>query len=120
MQGGAFTACAVMCGRALEGVCVDQKTTRKTLASGLKELLDKKVIDERLYAWGEALRQMRNLGAHASDEKVSREDANDLLDFVYAICEYVYTLNAKFQDFVARQKKKGSLPKSIDAELDDL
>lgn len=105
-RAGAYSACAVMCGRALEGVCVDKKTASKMLAKGLEELLNTKVIDDRLFAWGEQLRKMRNLGAHASDERVVREDARDLLDFLYAICDYVYLLNRKFDDFMRRQAAK--------------
>src|SRR5437868_914821 len=48
---GAFTACAVMCGRAVEGVCVHHKTKGKTLNAGLKELLDNGIIDQRLFTW---------------------------------------------------------------------
>ena len=100
----AYTACTVMCGRAIEGVCKHHNAKTKTLAAGLEELRDKEVIDGRIYEWGEALRSARNLGAHASTEKVSREDAKDLLDFSTAICEYVFVLNAKFERFKDRQK----------------
>lgn len=101
----AFSACAVMCGRAIEGICKHHNTKSKTLAGGLKDLKDLNVIDSRIFEWGEALRTARNLGAHASTEKVSKEDARDLLDFCTAICEYVFVLNEKFERFKARQKK---------------
>ena len=100
---GAYTACAVMCGRALEGVCVNYKTKNSNLAAGLKDLRDNEVIDKRLYTWGEELRKVRNLGAHASEDKVTEKDASDLLDFLHAICEYVFVLNKKFDDFMARR-----------------
>jgi hypothetical protein len=76
-----------------------------SIASGLKKLKDDGVIDNRLYEWGEALRKHRNLGAHATTVKVSKEDARDLLDFSIAICEYIFVLNAKSQRFQERQKK---------------
>jgi hypothetical protein len=101
----AFTACAVMCGRAIEGVCKHHNAKTKTLADGLKDLKQKGVIDGRLLEWGEALRAARNLGAHASTEKVSRADARDLLDFSRAICDYVFVLHAKFERFKERQSK---------------
>lgn len=101
----AYSACAVMCGRTLEGVCVHHDPKAKTLANGLKVLKQSGVIDARLYNWGEALRTHRNLGAHATTERVSKEDARDLLDFSVAICEYVFILNEKFNRFQARQKK---------------
>jgi len=45
------------------------------------------------------------LGAHASDHKVAKEDARDLLDFSSAICEYVFVLNEKFERFKKRQAR---------------
>ena len=101
----AFSACAVMCGRTLEGVCKHHDPKMRTLAGGLKTLKDTGVIDERIYGWGEALRIHRNLGAHATTERVERDDARDLLDFCIAICEYIFVLNEKFDRFQERQKQ---------------
>lgn len=105
---GAYAACAVMCRRALEAICAEHKTKSKILAGGLKELRDKKIIDEKLFEWGDALRQHGNIGAHASEdaEPVSREDARNLLEFARAICEYVFVLSAKYSEYQARQKAK--------------
>lgn len=102
----AYSATVVMSGRTLEGVCKHHATKGKTLAKGLSELKDMGVIDERLFLWGEELRKHRNIGAHATDEKISKEDAKDLLDFASAICEYVFVLNEKFNRFMERQSKK--------------
>ena len=110
----AYSACAVMCGRSLEGICKKYGTKSKILSGGLKELLDKKIIDDRLFQWGEALRQHRNLGAHATEEKISREDARDLLDFVNAICDYVFVLSDKFEKFMERKAKKQEKVKKSD------
>lgn len=74
----AYSACVVMCGRTIEGLCIHHKTKGKTLASGLKELREKDIIDSRLFEWGEALRKHRNIGAHATAVKISKEDAKDL------------------------------------------
>lgn len=101
----AFSACAVMSGRTLEGVCVHHKTKSKNIASGLRELKDKGIIDKKLYEWGEEIRKHRNIGAHATEEKIPKEDAKDLLDFAQVICEYVFILNAKFERFKERKKK---------------
>jgi hypothetical protein len=93
-----------MCGRALEGVCVHYKTKSQNLYSGLKELRDTKVIDERLLTWGDELRKVRNLGAHASTEKVPRDDARDVLNFLHAICDYVFVLSRRFENFMSRRR----------------
>lgn len=104
-KAGANGACAVMCGRSLEGICKHHKTKSNNLIGGLKELLEAEVIDKRLFQWSEALRHSRNLGAHATDRVVSNEDARDLLDFANAIAEYVFVLTRKFEEFIARRDK---------------
>jgi hypothetical protein len=86
-QAGAYSVCAVMRGRALEGVCVHFNTKHHSLSTGLKELREAKIIDERLFTWGDELRKVRNLGAHASTEKMPRDDAEDVLNFLHAICD---------------------------------
>lgn len=99
----AYQACAVMCGRAIEGLCKHHDANIKTLAGGLRKLKDNGVIDERIFNWGEALRESRNLGAHATPAKVTMEDARDLLDFGLATCEYVFVLNERFNRFQKRR-----------------
>ena len=99
----AYDACAVMSGRTLEGVCEHHKTKGKVLAVRLKELKDTGVIDERLYQWSVELRNHRNMGAHARVDKISKEDAKDLLDFAQVFCDYVFVLSAKFNRFMERK-----------------
>jgi hypothetical protein len=101
----AYSACAVMCGRVLEAIWSEYKTKNKFLRGGLKELLDKQIIDKRIYEWGEALRKHRNIGAHATEEKISKEDARYLLDFAEAICEYIFVLTEKFETFMKSKEK---------------
>jgi len=101
----AYNACAVMCGKALESICSEYKTKNKVLVGGLRELLDKQIIDKKIYEWGEALRKHRNIGAHVTVEKISKEDAKDLLDFANAICNYVFILTDKFEKFMKRKEK---------------
>jgi hypothetical protein len=97
-------ACAVMCGRAIEGLCRD-KVNAKYLGEGLKKMKDAKIIDEKLFEWGEALQNERNIGAHAGEATVSRQNANDALDFSLAIAEYVYVLDEKFKSYKDRKAK---------------
>lgn len=99
----AYSACAVMCGRALEAICA-QETGAKTLAKGLQALKDKGVIDQKIFGWGESLRQERNIGAHATGVKLSKDDAQDILDFAIAICDYVYVLMHKHARYTERKR----------------
>lgn len=104
-QAKAYSSCAVMCGRALESICSECGTESKFLAGGLKELLDKQVIDKKIYDWSEELRKHRNIGAHAGEEEIFKQDAQDLLDFANAICDYIFTLTRKFEGFMKRKQK---------------
>ena len=102
-----------MCGRVLEGICKEYKVKNKFLAGGMKELLEKRIIDKKIFEWGEELRLFRNIGAHMSDRNISKEEAKDLLDFANAICDYIFVLTSRFQEFMERKRlhmdKKGKL-----------
>ena len=104
-QAKVYSATAVLCGKAIEAICVE-KTGEKTLYKGLLSLKNSNIIDARLFEWGEALRAERNIGAHANEENTSRADAQDILDFAMAICEYIYVLSDKYDDFMKRKEKK--------------
>jgi hypothetical protein len=105
-RAGAFTASVVMTGRALEAMCRHFETKSKVFAHGLKELLDREIIDKRLFRWSEELRVHRNLAAHATDEQFSHDDAEDLFTFATAICDYVFVLKEKFDSFMERKEAK--------------
>lgn len=122
LQGGANNAACVMFGRALEGLCRDVLFTREEkkairegasnkrlmLADGINRLRDRGVIDNRLYDWSQHLHAFRNLGAHPDmqADTITREDAEDLQMFVYAITEYVYDLAERYEDFKERQARR--------------
>ena len=53
------------------------------------------------YEWSEALRKERNIGAHAIETEINRQDANDIPDFAVAICEYVYVLTDKYNTYLS-------------------
>ncbi|HEX5127836.1 MAG TPA: DUF4145 domain-containing protein [Rhodocyclaceae bacterium] len=99
---GIYSASAVLCGRALERL-IKEKSGVPMIAKGLAELKAKGVIDERLFSWAEALRKERNIGAHASDEDTTKENAQDIIDFTIAIFDYVYTLSEKYEKYIARK-----------------
>lgn len=105
LAAGAHHAAAVMCGRAVEGICKD-KTKSKMLAAGLKKMKEMKIIDSKLYDWGEALRRERNIGAHAGEDTISSRDAKDVYDFAVAIAEYVYVLDEKYRKYTFRKKMR--------------
>lgn len=121
LQAGANIAACVMFGRALEALCRDviyistppdfitdeqAKPKKIMLDQGIEKLKELKVIDERLYDWSQQLKAFRNLAAHPEDISISREDANDLQIFVYAIVEYIYDLTDRYDEFKARSLKR--------------
>lgn len=101
---GIYSAATVLCGRALECL-IKEKVGANMIGKGLAELKANGVIDDRLYSWAEALRKERNIGAHASDEDTTKENAQDTIDFTIAIFDYVYTLTEKYEKYVARKAK---------------
>lgn len=129
LQANANVAACVMFGRALEAICRDLlepeqivgeiKSTSAPkrpvmLGEGIRKLKDKGVIDQRLFDWSQQLHAFRNVAAHPTDKTISREDADDLRSFVYAIIEYIYDLTDRYNEFQERltkkKKKKTSSP----------
>jgi hypothetical protein len=121
LQANANIAACVMFGRALEAICRDlleptriggetkSTSARKRpvmLGEGIRKLKDNGVIDQRLFDWSQQLHAFRNEAAHPTDITISREDAEDLRSFVYAIIEYIYDLTNRYNEFQERLKKK--------------
>jgi hypothetical protein len=129
LQGGASHAACVMFGRALEGLCRDVLFTREEkkairdgaskkrlmLADGINQLRDKNIIDSRLYDWSQHLHAFRNLAAHpdAQEGPITRQDAEDLQVFVYAITEYICDLADRYEEFKDRQAERKKPRKSV-------
>jgi hypothetical protein len=132
LQAGANIAACVMLGRALEALCRDvlepkqspgsptdaspQPRRRLMLGVGIRELKERKIIDERLFDWSQDLQAFRNLAAHPEEIAISRQDAEDLQAFVYAITEYVYDLTDRYNEFKERAANKKK-PRPSAAEL---
>ncbi len=119
LQAKANMAACVMFGRALEALCrdhlqektapADASTKKKPimLGIGIKQLKDKNIIDARLYDWSQDLQAFRNLAAHPDEDFApSRQDAEDLQAFVYAITEYVYDLTDRYTEFKKRMAEQ--------------
>jgi hypothetical protein len=99
-----FTAAAIMCRKTLEGICSTHGINAKNLASGLKEMKDKGIIESRLFEWAEALRISGNEAAHDVNVTISSQDAKDIIEFTAALLEYIFTFRDKFNDFIKRKQ----------------
>jgi len=102
-QAKAYTAAVVMVRRTLEGVCAEHGVKERTLAKALQSMHDKDLLDRRLLEWAEELRALGNVGAHYTSDRVTREDAQDALAFTEALLDYLYVLQAKFEEFRSRR-----------------
>jgi hypothetical protein len=99
----AYTATAIMCRKTLEGIAEEHKITVRNLASALKEMRDKGIIESRLYEWADVLRISGNEAAHGVNVSISPQDAKDILEFTKALLEYVFTFQDRFAQFKKRR-----------------
>jgi hypothetical protein len=100
----AYTAAAIMCRKATEGLCADKRASGRALTERLRALKEDGVVDARLYAWADELRIWGNEAAHDVGVSISEVDAADLLEFTRALMEYVYTFGNRFDEFRARRR----------------
>lgn len=101
----AYTACAIMCRKTLEGLCSEHGARERTLGQSLQKLRDAGVIESQLFEWAEELRQLGNVAAHGVEVQTTRDDASDILEFTEAIAEYVFTYRERFASFKSRRTK---------------
>lgn len=84
-------AFAVLLGRVLELVCVDRGANGDTLYKQLNDLASRGEIPATLADIANGLRNLRNVGAHASLGELTDKDVPMLDALARAIVEYVYT-----------------------------
>ena len=84
--------------RSLEAVTVDKGQTSGTLASRLEQLSNGGVLHPTLAEWAREVRLASNLGAHFDPiQPLSKEDAQQLINFVREILRYTYEMPAELQ-----------------------
>lgn len=98
-----YTASAIMARRIVQGICTQQGYTQRNLFDALKAMRDADVIDDRLYEWADAARDVGNQGAHEYEASVSREDAFEVLNFTEALLDYLYVFQARYEQFKERR-----------------
>jgi hypothetical protein len=101
----AFTASAIMCRKALEGVCEAHGVKERNLDASLKKMLETDQIDKRLYDWSDQLRVTGNEAAHGVGVISSAQDAQDALDFTIGIIDYLFSYRDQFEKFRERQRE---------------
>lgn len=106
-RAGTYEPCAIMCRKSLEALCSALGETDTVLAVRIAKLSASGRIDQRLASWANELRLVGNDAAHDLEFEVSKEDAQDGLDFVEAILQNVFVLDHKFSRLKARRLAQG-------------
>lgn len=92
-----------MVGRAIEALCRHFGTKSSSLGAGIRELRERDILPEQLYQWARIVQQERNATAHASGKETSEELALDLLHFAKEICNWVFILPERWENYKKRE-----------------
>jgi hypothetical protein len=95
-------AYGVLLGRVLELLCEDRSAKGDTLYTKLEDLGNRDEIPKPLVEMAHSLRQLRNLGAHASLGELTASEIPFLDELCRAILEYVY----EAPDLIDRAKRR--------------
>ena len=99
-----FEPSAIMCRKCLEGICEKFEAQGRNLKDKIAFLEEAGVIDTKLFRWADELRIVGSDAAHDVEVTIVKDDARDALGFVEAILMYVFTLNARFDEFRRRRR----------------
>lgn len=97
---GAYRACAVMARRSMQSACINKGSAKSRLVEQLQELADNGTITKDLKEWADVVRWVGNDAAHPGKEKVSQEDAKDILNLAEQFLHVVYVAPA-----IAKERK---------------
>lgn len=100
------TAFAVMIRRGLEFICKEKKAKGRNLNQQLRDMGKSEIIPHTLVEMGDTLRFLGNLGAHATEYKIDRNEAQAMDDFFSAMIEFVYIAPEKLNKVKEIIKKK--------------
>ena len=84
-------AYAVLIGRVLEMVSLDRKASGKFLGDKLTDLAKRGEIPDKLVGVAKGLKNLRNVGAHATLGELTKSEVPILENLCKAILEYVYS-----------------------------
>ncbi len=107
-----WLASLAMVGRTLEAVMKEYYPSEKNFYNGLETMHKDGIISRELLDWSHELRKMRNISAHATDEKVTETDASEALDFLQVILDTIYKYRPKFERLKERREKEKDSKKS--------
>lgn len=104
------TAAVVLTRKAVEAITASLGF-RGNLGMSLRKMRDQGVIDQRLWAWSDLLREVGNRGAHDLEGSVTGSDAEDAAWFARELIHQVFVVQPRFEVFASRH------PRARDANL---
>lgn len=93
---------AVAIRRTLEFVCDDRGAQGRSLDAKLRYLADHQKLSGLVGDVARQLRLVGNIGAHACDHEIARDDVPTLLELTEGVIDYVYRIPAKLNALKAR------------------
>lgn len=99
-------ASVTMARRALQNAVRDKEAKGENLKKEIDDLASKHIITPALKSWAHEIRELGNIGAHPEKDgldKVTKEDAQEILNFAEDFLKYVYVMPARVE---ARRAKK--------------
>lgn len=91
--------------RSLEYVCMEKGAVGKDLNDKLKDLGKKEIIPQTLSKMSHVIRILGNIGAHADNTEIGKDEARIIDDFFVAVLEYVYIAPEKIKKVEKYLKK---------------
>ena len=102
-RANAYEACVIMCRKGIEAICIDKGETKGNLNNKLKNLKTNGLLEDTFFNWSNELREIGNLGAHSHDVEITKQDAEDTLEFFEALILYLYHLVDKYNELIKRK-----------------
>ena len=107
-RGKAWTAAAIMAGKALEAVTKGYDSGSKNVRSTLQKMLAEGAITHEVMEWADGLPILENIGTLSARDRISANDARSLLDFLQAVLEITYDVRPRFKEWQATHPSDGN------------
>lgn len=103
-----WDAAALMARSALQVALRDQKAKGKSLKDEIIDLASKGILPPIIKDWSDEVRELGNDSAHPKPNQppTNPNDANDIVEFLDYLLEYLYTLPHQIDQYRERRKEK--------------
>ena len=107
-RGKAWTAAALMAGKALEAVTKAYDQSSKNVRTTLQKMLAEGAITHEVMEWADGLPILENIATLSARDRISANDARTLLDFLQAMLEITYDVRPRFKEWQAGHAGNGN------------